>query len=414
MSPAPSPSPSMEQPAFTAPRNDKPTWAKSARELRRETAGPRRRRRLWPWGLVVLLMLTLVAVMAMPARTPPAAPTNAAAAGTATLLHPLDVFTVRPQTLRRTLAVSGTLHPHIRVEIASRTAGTVEQVRARLGDRVSRGDLLLQIESDSQQAQLLQQQAALEANLAQSLLAETQRQRSEQLSERGLTAAANLESSRSNLEVHQANLEMQRATVSAARIALRDTRILAPFDGIIAARKVDPGQTVASGTVVFELVDLSSMQATVDVPVTRTVSLKPGQVVHLTLQDLPNREFVGRIDGIAPIASDGSRNSAVTVRVDNPDGILRGGMFVSGQVEIDSRPDAIAIPRTALREDADGRHVLKIRDDHLIRQPVEIDPSIWSNSLIAITSGLKASDRIVSGRLPELRNGMQIRVEESG
>ncbi|WP_182912773.1 efflux RND transporter periplasmic adaptor subunit [Paracoccus onubensis] len=407
-----SPAPSMEQPAFTAPRNDKPAWAKSARELH---AGPRLRRRLWPWGIVVLLMLTLVAVIAMPDPAPPAAPPTPVAADTATLLHPLDVFTVRPQTLRRTLAVSGTLHPYIQVEIASRTTGTVEQVRARLGDRVSRGDLLLQIESNSQQAQLLQQQAALEANRAQSLLAETQRQRSERLSDRGLTAAANLESSRSNLEVHKANLEMQRATVSAARIALRDTRILAPFDGIIAARKVDPGQTVASGTAVFELADLSSMQARVDVPVARTVSLKPGQKVHLTLQGLPNREFIGRIDGIAPVASEGSRNSAVTVRVDNPDGILRGGMFVSGQVEIGSLPDAIAIPQDALREDADGRHVLKISGDRLVRQPVDIDPSMWdSNALIAITSGLKASDRIVSGRLPELRDGMQIRIEEAG
>lgn len=407
-----SPEPSNEQQALPAHRNDKPAWAKTVRELRRETAAPQPRRRLWPWGLLGLLTLTLVAVIAMPDPAPPAAPADTVPADTATLLHPLDVIMVQPQTLRKTLPVSGTLHPHMRVEIVSRTTGMVEQVGARLGERVSQGDLLLQIESDGLRAELLQQQAALEANRAQSLLAEAQKQRSERLSDRGLTAAANLESSRSNLEVQAANLEMQRAAVSAAEIALRDTRILAPFDGVIAARKVDPGQTVASGAAVFELTDLSSMLATMDVPVARTVSLKPGQRVRLTSLGLPGRKFIGRVDGISPVASEGSRNSAVTVRVDNPDGLLRGGMFVNGQIEIDSIFDAIAIPQDALREDVDGYHVLKISNGHLIRQPVEIDPSMWGNDLIAITSGLKTSDRIVSGRLPELREGMQVRVEE--
>ncbi|RMC32360.1 efflux RND transporter periplasmic adaptor subunit [Paracoccus alkanivorans] len=407
-----SPEPSNDQQGLPAHRNDKPAWAKTARELRRETAASESPRRLWPWGLLGLLVLALAAVAVIPDPAPPAAPSDTTSTDIATILHPLDVITVRPQKLRRTLPVSGTLHPHMQVEIASRTTGLVEQVGARLGERVSQGDLLLQIESDSLRAELLQQQAALEANRAQSLLAEAQKQRSERLSDRGLTAAANLESSRSNLEVQAANLEMQRAAVSAAEIALRDTRILAPFDGVIAARKVDPGQTVANGTTVFELADLSSMLATMDVPVARTVLLKPGQRVHLTSPGLPGREFIGRVDGISPVASEGSRNSAVTVRVDNPDGLLRGGMFVNGQIEIDSISETIAIPHDALREDVDGHHVLKISNGHLIRQPVEIDPSMWGNALIAITSGLETSDRIVSGRLPDLREGMQVRVGE--
>lgn len=408
-----SPEPSNEQQALPAHRNDKPAWAKTARDLRRETAARRPRRRLWPWGLLGLLTLTLGAVIAMPdLAEPPAAPADTVPADTATLLHPLDVIMVQPQTLRKTLPVSGTLHPHMQVEIASRTTGMVEQVGARLGERVSQGDLLLQIESDGLRAELLQQRAALEANRAQSLLAKAQMQRSERLSDRGLTAAAKHENSRSNLMVQEANLEMQRAAVSAAEIALRDTRIQAPFDGIIAARKVDPGQTVTSGAVVFELADLSSMLATMDVPVARTVELRPGQTVRLTSPSLPGREFIGRVEGISPVASEGSRNSALTVRVDNPDNLLRGGMFVDGQIETGSIHDAITVPQGALREDADGHHVLKISDGRLIRQPVEFDPSMRGNALIAITSGLTASDRIVSGRLPELRDGMQVRIEE--
>lgn len=406
-----SPEPSADEHASPPRRNDKPDWAKSARELRREAAGPRRRRRIWPWGIVAALALALGGVVLAPASAPPAA-TVSAPVDSAILLHPLDVTTVRAQTLNQALPVSGTLRPHMQVEIASRTAGTVQKVGARLGDRVSRGDLLLQIESDSLEAQLRQQQASLGASRAQSLLAETQAQRSEQLADRGISAAANLETSRSNLEVQAANLEMQQAAVVAAEIALRDTRVLAPFGGIIAARKTEPGQTVASGTVLFELADLSSMLATVNVPVARTVPLQPGQTVRLTVQGLPGQDFTGRIEGIAPVTSEGSRNSAVTVRVDNPGGILRGGMFASGEIEMDSIPGAIAIPQEALREDATGPHVLKISDGHLIRQPVQTGPAMSGGDLIAITSGLQAADRIISGRLAELREGMVVRIEE--
>lgn len=410
-----SPEPSTEAHTFPARRNDKPDWAKTTRELRHEAAGTRPQRRIWPWGIVAVLALALVGVVSVPASAPPAATANAPVdVDTAILLHPLDVTTVQPQTLGQALPVSGTLRPHLQVEIASRTAGTVEEVGVRLGDRVSRGDLLLQIESDSLEAQLRQQQASLAASRAQSLLAETQAQRSEQLADRGISAAANLETSRSNLEVQAANLEMQRAAVAAAEIALRDTRVLAPFDGIIAARKAEPGQTVASGAVLFELADLSSMLATMNVPVARSVPLKPGQNVRLTVQGLPGRDFAGRIEGIAPVASEGSRNSAVTVRVDNPDHILRGGMFVSGEIEMDSIPDAIAIPRDSLREDAGGPHVLKIADGRLVRQQVATGAAMSGGNLIAIVSGLEASDRIVSGRLAELREGMDVRIEEPG
>ena len=406
-----SPEPSAEQHAFHASRNGKPDWAKTPRELLRETGAARPQRRIWPWGIVAILALALTGVVFAPVSAPPAA-TIAGAPDTRILLHPLDVTTVEPQALSQTLPISGTLRPHLQVEIASRTAGTVEDVGARLGDRVSRGDLLLRIESDSLEAGLHQQRASLAAVRAQSLLAETQAQRSEQLADRGISAAANLETSRSNLDVQAANLQMQQAAVAAAEIALRDTRVLAPFDGIIAARKAEPGQTVANGTVLFELVDLSSMLATVNVPVARTVSLEPGQNVHLTVQGLPDQEFTGRIEGIAPIASEGSRNSTVTVRVSNPDGVLRGGMFASGEIEMARISGAIAIPRDTLREDASGPHVLKISDGRLIRQPVETGPDMAGGDLIAVVAGLKASDRIVSGRLAELRDGMEVRIEE--
>lgn len=406
-----SPEPSIDDSALMSRRHGKPNWAKSRRELRREASRFHPQRQLWPWAAVAALALVLAGVVFAPTSAPPALTANIPS-DTATLLHPRDVITVESHMLSQTLPVSGTLRPHLQVEIASRTSGTVENVGAGLGERVSRGDLLLQIDSEGLRAQLRQQQAALEASRAQSWLAEAQSQRSQQLSNRGLTSATNLETSRSHLEVQAANLEMQQAAVAAAEIVLRDARITAPFDGIIADRKVDPGQFIANGTAVFELTDLSSMLAAMNVPLAKSVDLSPGQTVRLMVQGLAGQEFLGQIEGIAPIAIEGSRNSLVTVRVDNPDGILRGGMFVSGEIEIGRMPDTIAIPQESLREDASGRHVLKISAGRLIRQAVEIGPIMSGSGLVAVASGLKPSDRIISGPLPELREGIMIHIEE--
>lgn len=353
--------------------------------------------------------------VALGGRSAPPAPLHNApvtAAAEAVLLHPMDVITVRAETLRRTLPVSGTLHPHRQVQITSKAAGKVEAVHARLGQPVASGDLLLQVETLALKAQLEQQEAALEAAVAEKALAETQAQRSQRLEDRGVSATAAADTARSNLQVQAANLRLRRAAVVASEIALQDASVHAPFDGIIAAREVDTGRTVQNGDALFELADLSSMLVTANVPVARSVLAAPGQAVTLRVEGLDDREFTGAVEGIGPVASDQSRSAPVSVRVANPDGVLRGGMFVSGEIVLDETAQAIAIPRDSLRQDAEGSFVLKIGDGRLVRQPVEAGAPVAGNAVLPILSGLEDGDRIVSGRLPELRAGIDISLRD--
>ena len=97
-----SPEPSAEQHAFHASRNGKPDWAKTPRELLRETGAARPQRRIWPWGIVAVLALALTGVVFAPVSAPPAA-TIAGAPDTRILLHPLDVTTVEPQADRKSV-----------------------------------------------------------------------------------------------------------------------------------------------------------------------------------------------------------------------------------------------------------------------------------------------------------------------
>ncbi|WP_195759854.1 efflux RND transporter periplasmic adaptor subunit [Paracoccus sp. S-4012] len=392
----------------------KPDWAMSERERRRRAQPVRRAR--WPWVVVALLAAALAAVLIWDGRQGSApetvASTGVAAASGEILLHPLDVTEVERDTLRDTLRISGTLQPRTQVQINSRLAGTVAEVHARLGDRVTRGALLAQIDVEALRAQLAQQTAALEASRAQYALAEAEAARAEELARRGVSASVAAETAQSNLAVQRANVDVQQAAVAAAEITLNDASIHAPIDGIIAERAVELGQTVAAGATLFRLADLSVMTLEVLVPVAQTVQLERGQAVAFTVEGLPGRSFGGRIEGVSPTAASGSRNAPVSIVVDNPDLDLRGGMYATGEILLRSEPDAVAVPRTSVREDDAGSFVLKIEDGSLVRQPVETG-SLWQgDTLIGIESGLEAGERIVSGRLPDLTDAMAVRVTD--
>ncbi|MBV0892152.1 efflux RND transporter periplasmic adaptor subunit [Paracoccus sp. Z118] len=393
----------------------KPDWAKTPRDLRREARGTRRSR--WPWAVVALLAAALAAAMLWQSRQDAAPPTIAstgvAAAAGEILVHPLDVTDVERGTLRDTLRISGTLQPRTQVQINSKLSGTIAELNARLGDRVSQGDLLAQIDAEALRAQLAQQVAALEATRAQFALAETEARRAEELAGRGVSASAALEAARSNLAVQQANMNVQEAAVASAEITLNDAAIRAPIDGIIAERSVEPGQTVTAGAALFQLADLSVMTLEVLVPVARTVQLETGQAVAFTVEGLAGRSFEGRIEGISPTSASGSRNAPVSIVVENPDGILRGGMYATGEILLRTQPEAVAVPRSSVREDDAGQFVLKIVEGALVRQPVETGRLWQGDTMVGIPAGLEAGERIVSGRLPDLTAGMAVRVTEA-
>lgn len=405
------------RPLSDAPASDaRPDWVKTNREKRAGATGRVRRR--WPWYVGAMVVAILIGGVILQGsfagnETETTAPQGVATDEGTVLLHPLDVTEVTRGTLADTLRINGTLQPRRQLKIASKASGTVSEVNVRLGDQFKQGDLLLQLDDEILRSQLDQEKALLESKRAQFALAEAQAGRAEELAARGVSANASLETATSNLGVERANLAVQGAAVSAAEIALLDARIIASFDGIVAKREVEPGQAVSAGAALFELVDLSEMTFTVNVPVSQTVHLEPGQNVSFTVEGLPDRRFEGRVEGVSPTAVSGSRNAPVSVTVSNPDGILRGGMYATGTIERERITDAIAVPQPSIREDGEGKFVLKISDGKLNRQAVETGRVWQGDTMMGVLSGLEPGDQIVSGRLPELAAGMPARVTES-
>jgi len=390
----------------------KPEWAQSRREkanAARIAEGLPPRRRRWPWVLLILIVLGIagyVVYTMFMAPPPPAAPEpEPEPAALVMQINTFEVATVTPQRLTRTVRVSGPMNPLRQTQISAEVGGEVSAVNVRPGDRVEQGDVLVQISTRDLEIQLEQQRSTAEATRAQLELAESQLERTRTLIERGLAPSSGLEEAETQAAALRANLAALDSGVTSAENALAKATITAPFAGIISSRSVQPGQTIGAGSGLVGLVDLSVLEFQASAPVSASTSVATGQDVMVTVEGFANRSFVGTVSGISPVAIEGTRSIPIFVTLENEDGLLRGGMFATGQIIVDDAPDAIAVATPALREDDEGTYVLVVEGDRVVRRPVEVGPQ-WNNGDVTqILSGLEAGETVVSAALPEVNPG---------
>ncbi|NMA97800.1 MAG: efflux RND transporter periplasmic adaptor subunit, partial [Phyllobacteriaceae bacterium] len=191
------------------------------------------------------------------------------------------------------------------------------------------------------------------------------------------------------------------SAVEAAELALANATVKSPVTGIVSSRSVEPGQTIQAGTPLFSIVNLDKMEFQAAASVNSSARVAAGQEAHVFVTGLEGEEFVGNVTRVNPVALTGTRTVPIYVDIDNTDGKLRGGMFATGQIVISEKDDALAISASALREDAEGHYVLKLIDNVLVRQPVELQREWNRGSQIEVT-GLTEGDVIVSAPLSDL------------
>jgi RND family efflux transporter MFP subunit len=171
---------------------------------------------------------------------------------------------------------------------------------------------------------------------------------------------------------------------------------------------VEPGQTVQAGSPLLTIVDLDRLELTGAAPVGSSARIKAGQSVAVTVEGLPSQGFTGTVDRVNPVAAAGTRTIPVYIGLANEQRLLRGGMFATGQVVVAEMPDALAVPKAAIREDAEGFYLLKLTDGAVVRQGIEQGDAWNGGQLIQITTGLVAGDVVVTAPLTQLQPGDQV------
>jgi RND family efflux transporter MFP subunit len=367
-----------------------------------------------------LFLLALTSALTMSACRE--AESTAAAAATATAEHRVDVpaLTVGVTDLESTLQISGSLGPETRVGIVAKLPGSLSQVNVHLGDRVRAGQVIATLDRreidaqvDAAEAAVNVARAALESTDAALANAELERDRAQNLFDKGAIPKQRLDAavtagraSTAQRALAAANVAQAEASLRRAHEVQRDATMTAPTDGVVVERNFDPGSVVGTGDKpVVVIADLRVMKLEAGVSELEAGRLTVGMPVHVNVQARPGEMFEGRLAAIAPEVDPRNRHFAIEVRIANP-GTLLAGMYASASVPVARVAGVLAIPPDAITTRGGRRVVLKI--DNATVQEAPVTEGLSSGSLVQISAGLKAGDTIVADARRDVAPGTRV------
>ena len=308
------------------------------------------------------------------------------------------------------LPAIGTLKASQGIDLSVEIAGTITDVQFQSGEKVSKGQAIVLLDSEMEQASL----ASAEADLNLSRL-EFQRARS--LLDRQAISRS---------EYDRLNAESQKAAASVAqlRASLSKKRILAPFSGTIGIRQVDVGDYIAAGTPIATLQDLTTLYVDFFLAEQHVPLLKLGQRVQLQVAAYPGERFEGLISALNPKVETTTRNVQVRAELGNPDGRLLPGMFADLQVLLPTETAQVVVPETAITYTLYGNSVLLVTEGtppegvssdepYLVVERRFVTTGERRDGLTVVLDGLEGGEQVITAGQLKLDSGTHVAIAES-
>ncbi len=304
------------------------------------------------------------------------------------------------------VAVNGT-------DVTTEAGGVIRSIEFEAGQPVRSGDVLVRLNTSAEEATL----AALEASAK---LAKSQAARWQQLGKDKLVSLDDVQAKTTAAATAQAQADAQRALIA-------QKTIRAPFSGVLGIRKVNLGQYLAPGAAIVSLQQLDPIYLDFSLPEQLIGKLKEGETVQATVDALPGKTFAGKVTAVEPQVDPGTRNFKAQATLRNPDGALRPGSFAKVGFDLGGAAAVVVIPQTAVSFNPYGNAVFVIgkvkrkagetdmqgkplTGDKLVVTQRFIKTGATRGDLIAVTSGLKAGEQVVTSGLLKLRNGAEVTI----
>lgn len=314
-------------------------------------------------------------------------------------LPTVRVETVTPQTLTRTMALTGEVAPTRTARLASPVDGPVATTCCivREGDWVEKGQALLQItRNKSAQAQLAAAAQALKEQ-------EKELQRITQLVESGAVPGAQLDAARSKCE--NARAQLAKAEESAG-----DYQVVAPWRGVVSKVFVTEGDYAAPRTPLIEMFDPASLVVQFAVAETQSTEIRKGMPVQVQLDAHPGKTFPGTISRVYPGLNEKTRTRTVEALLTESVALLPG-MFARIEVVLARIPDALTVPAYSLVPTSDGGYAaFVVADGKAMRRKLSLGVEI--DGRVHVLSGLQAGDRVIVAGQEKLKDGAMVKVLE--
>jgi membrane fusion protein (multidrug efflux system) len=345
-------------------------------------------------GLVIVAVLALVLVGGAWYLFADGKPSGAAATPGKGAAQAVAVVTAHAakKDFAHEVEALGTLRANESVDITAKVADRVAAIHFTEGQQVRKGEVLVELDNTEAGADL----AAAEAAASDS---RSQYKRSQELFQTKALSEAQLD------QLH-ATLLANEARVAAARSRLNDRVITAPFNGRVGLRNVSLGGLVNPGGVITTLDDLSVVKLDFAVPEVFLSTLQPGLTVEARSTAYPESPFAGRVSSVATRVDPATRAVTIRALIDNRDGRLRPGMFMTVKL-VRQEGQALMLPEQAIVPENDQQFVYVIEDGHAHKREIKIGRRRPGE--VEILEGLSAEDGVVVDGTLNLRDGVPVR-----
>jgi membrane fusion protein (multidrug efflux system) len=313
----------------------------------------------------------------------------------------VEVAKVESMTLVDETQAVGSLRSRQGVMLRPEVGGRVKEIFFNDGQRVRKGQLMVQFEDQLQQAQVAQARAELS-------IAEANHKRNQEL------VAQNFISQRS-LDESSAALEVSRAKLSLAQATLQRLQVLAPFDGITGLKQINVGDYLKDGADMVNVEDIDAVLLDFRLPERFQARVRAGQKAQLTVDALPGRPFTAIVQAVDPLIEANGRSVGVRGCIDNRQQQLRPGMFARVNAVFGSRENALVIPEEAIIPQGGRTFVVKVvagdKPDVRVSERVAVKVGLRQPGKVEILEGLSAGDTVVTAGHQRLqKDGTPVRV----
>jgi membrane fusion protein, multidrug efflux system len=316
---------------------------------------------------------------------------------------PVAIAEAKAEVIPNLLTAVGDLAAVHQVNVTSDVSGRITDIMFTAGATVKAGSPLVQLFDAPEQGDLA-------SFKAQAVVGQLSLDRAKQLAARQFGPQATVDSA-------QAAYDQANAGIAKTEAIISQKIVRAPFDGVLGVRHVEVGQFLTAGTQIVTLTDLSSIYANFTTTEKASATLKDGQVVRVVVDAYPGKVFEGKITTIEPQINTDTRNIRIQATIDNPDHVLKPGMFATTTVVLPNKPAVVTVPETAVDYTLYGDSVYLITEKKAddgktsltaVRTFVRTGDRL--NGRTEILSGLKPGDRVVAVGQLKLQSGAPVAI----
>ena len=311
------------------------------------------------------------------------------------------------------LALPGRLEAYSRAPIYARVPGYLKSWQVDIGASVQAGQLLAEIEAPDLDQQLSQALADLLTARANAALASTTAKRWQDLVKSDAVSLQDVDMKNGDLAAKTAIVKATKANVDRLEVMEGFKRITAPFNGIVTARATDVGALINAGSgkglELFVISDTHKLRLYVSVPQNYAAQITAGTRAQMTVPERPGRTFTATVETTSQSVDPSSGSTLVELAVDNASGELVPGAFANVRFDLPLTSASLSVPASALIFDSRGARVATLgADNRVVLEPVTIARDL--GTVIEISSGLAATDRVIDSPPDGIGKGDQVRI----